>query len=408
MRVVWLIMAKEFQEIFRDRRRFVWMLVWSLFLMPFLSTFPFLLLFKYSEQSKMLLTVPVQGLDYAPDLAAFLEQENIALTATEDVETAIRNKEYPVGLVIPSDYQAQLTAGRSAKLVIVVDPRKTLDFASSRLSTVLDDYKDTLRLQRLQREGLSEEFLEPLVIEERKVATESEASALRSSVFIPVMVFFLVTAGIPMAVASIAGEKKAQTLEIVLFTSVNRAQFLLGKWLAVLGSILLNLFLNTLSLFIGILLLVIGVLTFLPGEEMTTTPETPSSFLVENYFILPQSLVLLLLIIVLLLIALGALLLLILSTWARNDEEAYSYMSSMSLLGFVLAVVGISSEDLVPKLWHYAIPFVGAMFSMRDLLSNRVETLSLVVMFLSTCACIGLIFSLTVWLLSREEVVFRS
>ncbi len=211
----------------------------------------------------------------------------------------------------------------------------------------------------------------------------------------------------PMAVASLAGEKKAQTLESVLFTPVNRAHLLTGKWLALLGSILFNMFLSGLSLFITFLFLAIGVVTLSIGSETSTTTETASLSSQASYVIQPQAIGLLLLIMALL-IAFGALIELMISAWARTDEEAYSYMTPISLFSLVAVVVGISSQTLVPKLWHYAIPFFGAMFSMRDLLNNRIEVLPLTIMFLSTFACIGLVFHLAVWLLSREQVVFRS
>lgn len=376
--------------------------------MPVMYTLPFLFLLKYSaEQTENPLTVPTEGLGNAPDLAAFLQEKDIVLTPAANVEEVIRDNEYSVGLIILSDYQAQLAAGRSAQVVIVIDPRKTIDFASGRLQTALDDYNDALRAERLQQKGLSEEFLEPLVVEERRVATASEASASRFSVFLPIMIFSMgLNVGIPVAVACIAGEKKTQTLEILLFTSVNRAHLLLGKWLALLGSILFNLFLLVSSLFVTFLVFAIGIFTLLPTDEMNASTQT-TLLPTETYSFQPAALLLIVLII-LLLVALGALLELIISTWARNDEEAYSYMSFLGLFGFVLAIMGISSADLTPKLWQYAIPFVGAMFSTHDLLSNRLEVWSLLIMFLSTFACIGLVFYLTVWLFSREEVVFRS
>ncbi len=190
MRVIWMVMRKEFLEIFRDRRRFLWGLFWALFLMPLMYILLLLLLLKYSaEQTEKMLTVPTQGLEYAPDLAAFLEQENIVLTPAENLEDMIRSNEYPVGLLISPDYQAHLNGGQSARVTLLVDPRKTIDFARSRLQTVLDDYADQLRAQRLQQKGISEEYLDPLVIEEREVATIGEASASQLSIFLPVSSF---------------------------------------------------------------------------------------------------------------------------------------------------------------------------------------------------------------------------
>ncbi len=93
MRVVWVVFVKEFLDIVRNRRRFIWMLLSSFVIFPLLFVTPYaLLLGRMAEQTVSAITIPAQGLDNAPALAAFLENEkDIKLTPAKDVEKLVRD-----------------------------------------------------------------------------------------------------------------------------------------------------------------------------------------------------------------------------------------------------------------------------------------------------------------------------
>jgi sodium transport system permease protein len=65
-------------------------------------------------------------------------------------------------------------------------------------------------------------------------------------------------------------------------------------------------------------------------------------------------------------------------------------------------------DDFVPSLWHYGIPVLGTILSMRDLLSNKLDPASLTVMFGTSAFYALLMIVLAVWMFHREEVVFRT
>ena len=127
----------------------------------------------------------------------------------------------------------------------------------------------------------------------------------------------------------------------------------------------------------------------------------------DGYTIQPLAVVLFLLAPVLILLF-GALLELIVSTWARNDEEAYTYLTPLNFLGMIVLFAAFFLDEFTPQLWHYSLPVFGAIFSMRDLLSNKIDPASLTVMFLSSAFYVALMLGLAVWMFQREEIVFRT
>jgi len=107
-------------------------------------------------------------------------------------------------------------------------------------------------------------------------------------------------------------------------------------------------------------------------------------------------------------ILLGAALQIMISSIARNSEEAYTFSLPLSILSLAPMIVSFFLDEFVPTLGHYAIPIFGTILSMRDLLSNHVYSSSLVVMFISSIGYAALAIGFSIWMFTREEVVFRA
>ncbi|MFZ5879977.1 MAG: ABC transporter permease [Chloroflexota bacterium] len=420
MKVIWVVFSKEFIDIVRDRRRFLWMLVSSFILFPVLFVGPYaFLLTRVVEQTAEDLTIPVQGMEYAPELIAYLmEEHDIEAFAVEDVESLVRDKEYAAGLIIPPDYAEQLAGGGTVELTLISDLRRSMDVTSSRLSLALEEYGQELMTARLSESGLSDEFLNPLQIEMQNAATATETAGSMLGLIIPGIIISMgLSAGMPIAISTVAGEKKKMTLEPVLFTTVSRFQLVFAKLLAVLVSVFLNLFSMVLSMAVAGTLLVLVLVRSLPMDKLLASaesgaspaaPSTPAAEMLTGGYNLQPLAILLFLLAPFLIILFGAALQLLVSAWARNDEEATTYLTPLSLFSGLIIFVAFFLDEYVPKLWHYGLPVFGTILSMRDLLSNKVDPASLTVMFLSSALYAGLMLALAVWLFHREEVVFRT
>jgi len=410
MRVIWNVFSKELLDIIRDRRRFIWMLVSSLVIFPVLFVAPYALLFgRMAKQAVDTITVPVQGLGNAPGLIAYLaEEQDIQTVEAGNVEELVRNKEYPTGLIIPDDYETKLAAGETVSLVLVADLRRSLDVTVMRLSGAIAEYGQAILAERLKERSLAEEFVIPLEVERRNAATTTETAGSMLGLFVPGAIISIgLTAGMPVAVSVIAGEKKKLTLEPVLFTTVNRFQLVFAKLLAVLAIVVLTAISMGMSALIAIMVLIRMVPEGLFAASETGTPSTTSEMLNGGYNIQPLALILFLLAPGLI-VLFGAALQLLLSTWARNDEEASAYLTPLSLFSGLIMFVAFFLDEYVPKLWHYALPVFGTILSMRDLLGDKIDPPSLAVMFVSSLLYALLMLGLAVWMFHQEEVVFRT
>jgi ABC-type Na+ efflux pump permease subunit len=114
MKVVSTVWRKEMLDFLRDRRKLVWALVYSLVLTPMLFVVPAgFLMFRTTQQLTQILTVPVQGMENAPGLMEYLKAEEIEVIEVKDAEKLIREKQFTVGLIVPSDFEKRVDAGES-------------------------------------------------------------------------------------------------------------------------------------------------------------------------------------------------------------------------------------------------------------------------------------------------------
>jgi len=415
MRSMWVIFSKEFLDIIRDRRRFILTLLTMFVFFPLFMIVPYsYIITRTVKQTVDGLVIPVQGTEHAPALIAYLAGQEIEVVTSEDVVALVNSKQYVVGLIIPADYEVQVDAGHSVELVLVTDKRRTLDVTFNRLEDALDDYGRELVQARLEQQGLSDDFFTPLTIKEKNVASITETTGSRMGLFIPGFILtFGLTAGMPIAIAAIAGEKKKLTLEPVLFTTVNRFQLVFAKLLAVSVSMVITLLSILISFSIAGVGIFLIVARSLPVERIVSSAadgaaeQSASAVSMGQYHIEPLAIILFLLA-PFLIILLGAALQILISTWARNDEEATTYLMPISIFSGFTAFLAFFLEDFTPHLWHYGIPIMGTILSMRDLLSNRVDLPSLAVMFGTSALYALLMIALAVWMFQREEVVFRT
>jgi sodium transport system permease protein len=279
---------------------------------------------------------------------------------------------------------------------------------------VLEKYSTELMKTRLKENGMEEDFFTPITVKKKNAATLAETAASRLGLFIPALIIsFGLSAGMSIAVSSVAGEKKKLTLEPVLFTTISRVQLVLAKLLAVMASVFITLLSIGISFSIVGLGIVWVVLRYAPLDKIASSAagqaaQTSASSPLADGFHLDTLAILLFFLAPCLIILLGAAFQILVSTWARNDEEATTYLMPLSLLSGMTAMLAFFLDDFTPQLWHYAIPILGTVLSMRDLLSNHIDPATLAVMFGTSAFYASLMIALAVWMFHREEVVFRT
>jgi len=416
---IWVVFIKEFLDIVRDRRRVIMTLLSIFVLTPLLFVVPYaIIITRMMRQVSETLSIPVQGMDNAPALIAYLAEEgDMEAFAAPNVEELILTKQHVVGLIIPEDYDEKMSAGQTADVIVVADDRRSMDVTKSRLVAELENYQNQLLLARLRERGLTDEYLFPLEIEAKNVATPTETTGSLLGLIIPGFVLsFALSTGMPVAIASVAGEKKKLTLEPVLFTTVSRFQLVFAKFLAVVASVFGTIIMMVASMAVSAIVFIFAALRFMPKDLFAAEPSAeavPSASapaleaLTGGYHIQPLAIALFLLA-PLIIVLLSAAMQIMISSWARNDEEAGTYLAPLNFLAGGIVLGAFFLDDLATQLWYYALPVFGTMLSMRDLLSDKIDPASLTVMFVSSIFYAAAMLGLAVWMFHREEVVFRT
>jgi len=417
MKTVWVVLKKEILNIVRNRRRLFMTVLFNFILLPCLAILPMsVIMRKTVEDTIQKLEVPMQGMQYAPDLIAYIEENDaITIVPAEDVEKLVREKQSSVGLIVSPDFEQQIQSGESALVTVVMDRSKSLNMEGERLKSIVEKYNQSILKERLANNNISKEYLTPVQVEELNTATEQETAGSQLSLLIPgfIMTFGL-TSGLSIAISSIAGEKEEQTLEPILFTPVNRAHLVIGKLLAVLVNVASAAFGFLATILFSALAFAIVMFLFLRDLDFSTISSAPASTaspltISSAAAFLPSPLALILFVVSMIpIILLGAALQIMISSIARNSEEAYTFSLPLSILSLAPMIVSFFLDEFVPTLGHYAIPIFGTILSMRDLLSNHVYSSSLVVMFISSIGYAALAIGFSIWMFTREEVVFRA
>ena len=417
MKTVWVVLKKEILNIVRNRRRLFMTVLFNFILLPCLAILPMsVIMRKTVEDTIQKLEVPMQGMQYAPDLIAYIEENDaITIVPAEDVEKLVREKQSSVGLIVSPDFEQQIQSGESALVTVVMDRSKSLNMEGERLKSIVEKYNQSILKERLANNNISKEYLTPVQVEELNTATEQETAGSQLSLLIPgfIMTFGL-TSGLSIAISSIAGEKEEQTLEPILFTPVNRAHLVIGKLLAVLVNVASAAFGFLATILFSALAFAIVMFLFLRDLDFSIISSAPASTaspltISSATAFLPSPLALILFVVSMIpIILLGAALQIMISSIARNSEEAYTFSLPLSILSLAPMIVSFFLDEFVPTLGHYAIPIFGTILSMRDLLSNHVYSSSLVVMFISSIGYAALAIGFSIWMFTREEVVFRA
>ncbi|MEI2822075.1 MAG: ABC transporter permease [Chitinophagaceae bacterium] len=412
-----MVLKKEILNIVRNRRRLFMTVLFNFILLPCLAILPMsVIMRKTVEDTIQKLEVPMQGMQYAPDLIAYIEENDaITIVPAEDVEKLVREKHASVGLIVSPDFEQQIQSGESALVTVVMDRSKSLNMEGERLKSIVEKYNQSILKERLANNNISKEYLTPVQVEELNTATEQETAGSQLSLLIPgfIMTFGL-TSGLSIAISSIAGEKEEQTLEPILFTPVNRAHLVIGKLLAVLVNVASAAFGFLATILFSALAFAIVMFLFLRDLDFSTISSAPASTaspltISSAAAFLPSPLALILFVVSMIpIILLGAALQIMISSIARNSEEAYTFSLPLSILSLAPMIVSFFLDEFVPTLGHYAIPIFGTILSMRDLLSNHVYSSSLVVMFISSIGYAALAIGFSIWMFTREEVVFRA
>lgn len=350
MKKIWTIFEKEMLDNLRDYRSWITGIFWALFGPLILGGMIMMLGNTLREKSEEALRLPVSGAENAPNLVAFLRQQNVSIEpAPQDPRAAVLAGDINVALIIPPEYGENFTESRTATLQLVFDSTRQSAMSDiNRAQNLLTGYGEYIGMLRLSLRGVSPEVVRPLQIEQVDMATPQSQALIFLSMLPYFIIFAIFNGAGPVITDATAGERERGSLEPLLINPIPRGLVVIGKMLAAVPFASLNLVI-TLAGFAAIF-------NILPVEKMLGVqiwldPGTLGAIVVVG---IP---------IVLLACALQTLI----ASFTKTTKEAGTYLP---FVGLVPALPGLALAFLPvkPELWTMLIPTFGQQILINQML----------------------------------------
>lgn len=350
MKRILVIFQKEMLDNLRDYRSWMTGLFWALFGPLLLGGMIMMLGSTFREDVEKPLELPVAGAEFAPNLIAFLEQQDIIIKpAPADPEAAVIAGDINVALIIPADYSDDFSEGNTAKLQLILDSTRQSAMADiTRARTVLENYGEYIGLLRLSLRGVSPEVMRVIQIEEMDTATPQSKALIFLSMLPYFIIFAIFNGASPVITDATAGERERGSLEPLLINPVPRGWIAVGKMLSAMPFAITNLII-TLGGFAAIF-------RILPVEDILGVQIglNPGTLLSIFLICLP---------IVFLACAIQTLI----ASFTKTTKEAGTYLPFIGLIpslpGLALAFLPVK-----PALWTMLIPTFGQQILINQFL----------------------------------------
>ncbi|TXK60689.1 ABC transporter permease [Alkalisalibacterium limincola] len=338
MNAIVTVMLKEIRDFTRDRRTMFMALLLGPLVIPVLIVgLSTIVDRKFTQQLEKPLALPVIGAEHAPNLIAWLEGQNVEVSAgPADPEEAIRQQLEPLVLRIQAGYAERWRAGEPAMVEILHDAtRQDSRIPVERLSGLLQGYSQTVGALRLLARGISPAVGQPVLVSRVDLSTpEARAGQLMS--FLP---YFLILSaflgGAYLVIDITAGERERQSLEPLLATPAAREAIMSGKIAA--------------ACVVGLVSLLLILVAFKIGFQIAPGMRDRADVSVLA--------IARILVILLPMLLIGTTLLTLIASSVKSVKEAQSYMSILMFVPIIptmyLLISPVRTQD-----WMYAVPFL--------------------------------------------------
>ena len=380
------VLRKEIKDSSRDRR------AWMAAMLPAIFG-PMLMLALLSSVAKTRseaedLTLPVIGKQNAPDLIAYLEENDIVIKIFGgDPKTEIQAKNETVILSIPEDYGEKFSTFEPAEVQLFTDD--SLDksrIASQRIQRLVTNYSNSIGALRLMVRGVNPTVASPVRLETRDFSThESRASKILATLqMLLLMAAFF--GGAPFAIDTTAGERERNSLEPLLVHPVTSLQIMGGKWITVVLYGLMATLLVVLSTALA--------LRYASLEALGVDPKLTLGMQIGIFLhLVPMAL-------------LASSAQMLASLFAKSFKEAQTYLGMLTLAP-LLPVMIMTFKDVKSASWMYLVPILGQQQLLTSIMRGEGTNLldALTAASVTTALALGLFLMLT-RMLRSERVVY--
>lgn len=399
LRNISVIYRKELTDALRDRRTVISMIVVPIFLMPVLTIFVGVL--SAHLIGRALLQVPavmIIGGENSPQITTALSElkDVHVVPAASDYAQQIVDKKIRAAIELPSDFDALIARGDTAKVRIdVYQGEINSGFSADKLQKFFQDFRERTIRERLDARHLPANLAEPIVMEEANVAPPEKVGGVVLGGLVPYFVIILsLTGTMYPAMDLTVGEKERGTIETILCSPISRISLVLGKFLMVFTASL-----STAALAIASMGLTLAAANKMVGggSQLKTMG--------FQFHITPASVIWVFVMIAPLAVLFSAALLAI-SLFAKNFKEAQSYLSPLTIVVFAPAIVSIlPGVELNAGL--SLVPILNTSLVCKEIVSGTYHWGYVALIFASSCVYAAGALWVAIRLFQREDVLFR-
>ncbi len=333
---------------------------------------------------------PRRGLRSADSRAdLFSNPVQFDIAVVPNVEEMVRTGRASVGLLFQGELPTPQTSG--AALVLMVrdetDPRSQK--ASTSLDGILRRAGETIATQRLERIRVNPQFVQPVQLAERSVATaEKRGGSVLGTVVPLILILMTLTGAIYPAIDLTAGERERGTLETLMVAPVPTVELIAGKFVVVTMIAMLSAMLNLLSIGGTIYLGGLGDLLTGGRDVVISLTALPLVMLV----LMPLSL-------------LFSAMLLAVCSFARSFKEAQNYVVPVMMAALIPATVGILPGTRLEGAM-LLVPVANIVILTRELFLGNFPIDGFIWTMLSTTVYAGAAVAVAARLFGQEAVLF--
>lgn len=388
------VLKKELLDIVRDKKTLVFTLILPILIYPIMFKFMSSAMEKTQSDVQKEINIYVDGNKDSAMAKAITSLDNIKTPDISSPSEALKNGDIQIIVKIPDNFDANIAQGKNDTIELLIDEESNKSMiASSLISEVYENYKNSIVEQRLIENGIDSSILKPFEVTIKSgINTDNEdinAGATMLLTMIPTLIVILmVSSTVGMAADLGAGEKERFTFEPLLSTSAKRSSLLWGK-IAALCTV------SFIALIANLTAMVISMKKFMViGEEV-------------NFKLTPETILGMLVIGALVLVTLSALQISV-SIYARATKEANSYLAAITMPTMILSFIPymMDAKGINPAFFN--IPITNAICLMKEFTVGifDIKHIALVVGWHIVYIIASIIFAKSMF--SKEEVIFRN
>lgn len=396
----WIIVQKEFLDLFRDRKTWMTTVLVPILLVPLLFFIIGNVFAKSSEEASKDIPIAIEDTSgqvkkWIGGNAAFQIESGIT-----DIEKAVKDGKARLGVRVDPAFQEKVGKMEPVSISLFFDSSDNRSLISMGiLHSHLSMLNQQLLEERLGKMGIPQQSLTPMDMKEVNLSSDEQMAGSFMSLMIPLLLLMAVaTGGMPAAIDLVAGEKERGTLEALLTTPASSKSVLLAKLIVVSTMGCLSAIAS-----LGAFAYTMNTSTF--QKFMTGEGGNAESALNFTFFT-GQNIFYILLIMILLGIMFAGLQL-ALSTLAKGFKEASTYMSPLVIVAMIPAYLLMQTGAKELETYHFILPIVNVIAIFKEFIYGFFHMGHIGMVIGSTLVYVGISVGIATYLFRKESFVFK-